>query len=62
MHHPGDDERTVRLDAAGDGLPGIGLRSASHAGLMDVALQECVICANASRADRPEAAHAKRSS
>jgi hypothetical protein len=56
MHHLGDDERTVRLDAADDGIPSIGLRSASQAGLMAVALQERVIRANAFGADRPEAA------
>ena len=56
MHHLGDDERTMRLDAADDWLPGIGLRSASHAGLIGVALQERLIRVNAFGADRAQAA------
>ena len=52
--HLGDGERAVRLDAADDRLPGIGLRFVSHAGLMDVALRERLIGVNAFGDDRPE--------
>jgi hypothetical protein len=55
MHHLGDGECAVRLDAADDWLPGIGLRVVGHAGLMGVALRERLIGVNAFGDDRPEA-------
>src|SRR6202034_1197591 len=55
MHHLGDGERAVRLDAADDRLPGICLRFVSHAGLMEVALRERLIGVDAFGDDRPEA-------
>jgi hypothetical protein len=56
MHHLSDRERAMRLDAADDRLPGIGLRFVSHAGLKDIALRERLIGVNAFGDHRPEAA------
>ncbi len=55
VQHLCNGERTVRLDAADDWLPGIGLRFVSHAGLMEVALRECLIGVDAFGDDCPEA-------
>ena len=45
----------MRLDAADDWLPGVGLRFVSHAGLMEVALRERLIGVDAFGDDCPEA-------